>query len=257
MAEKFSWTNPEFDHYVAEYDAALAHGLRLSGEDKNYFARERIAWLTQQLSQLGERPRHCLDFGCGVGSATPFLLGLRTIEQITSVDISGTSIALAQQMHGTEHVHFCLLDEYGLGEEIDLAFCNGVFHHLPLTERADAIDYVYRVLRPGGLFAFWENNPWNPGTRLVMSRISFDREAVTLKASEARRLLIAGGFAVLRTDFLFIFPRLFRWLRFLEPWITPLPLGAQYQILCRKPLYKKRGLSFAGKAGREFLSEPL
>ena len=40
------------------------------------------------------------------------------------------------------------------------------------------------ALRPGGLFAFWENNPWNPGTRLVMSRIPFDRDAITLSALE-------------------------------------------------------------------------
>jgi hypothetical protein len=31
-----------------------------------------------------------------------------------------------------------------------------------LTHWAAAVDYVYRSLRPGGLFAFWENNPWNP-----------------------------------------------------------------------------------------------
>jgi hypothetical protein len=40
---------------------------------------------------------------------------------------------------------------------------------------------------------------------------------------------------VIGTDFLFIFPKLLGWLRGLEPWVTRLPLGAQYQVLCRKP----------------------
>ena len=74
-------------------------------------------------------------------------------------------------------------------------------------ERAGAIDYIYRALRPGGLMAFWENNPWNPGTRYVMSRIPFDRDAITLSAREAQGLIRTGGLDVLRTDFLFIFPK--------------------------------------------------
>lgn len=45
MNESFSWTNREFDQYAAEYDAALARGLSLPGEDKSYFAEGRIAWL--------------------------------------------------------------------------------------------------------------------------------------------------------------------------------------------------------------------
>src|SRR6059036_11455 len=42
--------------------------------------------------------------------------------------------------------------------------------------------------------SFWENNPWNPGTRLVMSRIPFDRDAVPLSPPEVRRLVLTAGF---------------------------------------------------------------
>jgi hypothetical protein len=47
-----------------------------------------------------------------------------------------------------------------------------------------------------------ENNPWNPGTRYVMSRIPFDRDAIPLTPSAARHLLKraalrpANGFSV-------------------------------------------------------------
>ena len=81
----------------------------------------------------------------------------------------------------------------------------------------------------------WENNPWNPGTRYVMSRIPFDLDAITLTAPEARCLLEAGGFEVIRTDFLFIFPRILSWFRGIEPLVSRLPIGGQYQLLCRKP----------------------
>ena len=68
--------NPEFDAYAADYDAALAQGLAVSGEDKMYFARGRLAWLAACLRQLGEQPATVMDYGCGIGSATPSLFAL-------------------------------------------------------------------------------------------------------------------------------------------------------------------------------------
>ena len=68
-----------------------------------------------------------------------------------------------------------------------------------------------------------------------MSRIPFDRDAITLTPPETRRLLRAGGFEILRTDFLFIFPRMLSWFRASNR-SSRLPLGAQYQVLCRKTL---------------------
>ncbi len=224
----------EFDAYAAEYDAVLARGLSISGEDKNYFARGRIAWLAGCLRKLQERPQSVMDFGCGTGSASPFLLSLIGVESILGVDISARSLEVAKRTYNSECTQFRLVSQYQPSEGIDLAFCNGVFHHIPIAERAAAINYVHRSLRPGGLFAFWENNPWNPGTRYIMGRVPFDRDAITLTPPEARRLLRAGGFKILQTDFLFIFPKLLRWFRHIEPFVSRLPLGAQYQLLCRK-----------------------
>jgi hypothetical protein len=94
---------------------------------------------------------------------------------------------------------------------------------------------VYRSLKPGGLFAFWENNPWNPGTRLIMSRVSFDRDAITLAPPEARQLLRGVGFDIVHTTSAFYFPRALRWCRVMEPMLAPIPLGGQYMVLARKP----------------------
>jgi SAM-dependent methyltransferase len=227
--------NQQFNDYAANYDAALAQGLSVSGEDKTYFARGRVAWLADCLRKLHEQPKSVMDFGCGTGTATPFLLHLMDEVSLIGVDMSAKSLDVAERTYGSEPTQFRLLDQYQPSEQIDLAFCNGVFHHIPPNERAAAVNYVYLSLRPGGLFALWENNPWNPGTRYVMSRIPFDRDAIPLTPSEARRLLQAGGFETLRTDFLFIFPRMLRWFRGIEPLLSKLPLGAQYQVLCRKP----------------------
>lgn len=225
---------PAFDEYAAAYDEALAQGLSVSGEDKSFFAKGRIAWLTDSLREISVQPASVLDFGCGTGSATPFLFDLMKISSLVGVDISAKSLEEARLVHGSTRSTFFLFNQYEPSQAMDLAFCNGVFHHIPLKERAGAVDYVYRSLRPGGLFAFWENNPWNPGTRYVMSRIPFDRDAITLTPPESRALLRKGGFEVLRTDFLFIFPKMLSWFRGLEPLVARWPLGAQYQVLCRK-----------------------
>jgi SAM-dependent methyltransferase len=224
-----------FDRYATEYDAALAAGLSVSGEDKEYFARGRIAWLSKQLAERSVRAGCILDFGCGTGSATPYLLEILGAERVIGVDLSVKSLEVARQQHGSPKTRFLHLNDHKPSSEMDLAFCNGVFHHIPPAERAGAVRCVYDSLRAGGWFAFWENNPWNPGTRYVMSRIPFDRDAIMLSAPEARRLLAAGGFEVVCTDFLFIFPRALSWLRRMEPALSSLPLGAQYQVLARKP----------------------
>ena len=234
MTDLHSCGDDVFDEYADEYDSALSEGISVSGEDKNYFARGRIAWLARCLERLQERPKCFLDYGCGTGSASPFIFEILGVKSLIGVDASLKSLEKANSAHGSDRTRFLSFDQYQPREEVDIAFCNGVFHHIAPSERSAVVDYIYRSLRPGGVFAFWENNPWNPGTRYVMSRIPFDRDAITLTPPEARRMLRRGGFDVARTDFLFIFPRMLRWLRSLEPLASPLPFGAQYEILCRK-----------------------
>lgn len=235
MTSHSSNNNTDFDEYAADYDGALARGLSISGEDKDYFARGRIKWLADCLQRLGENPKSVMDFGCGTGSTALLFLDLINVESVLGLDISAKSLDAAKRTFCSGRTQFLLFSQYKPSEELDLAFCNGVLHHIPLKERAGAVNWIYRSLRPGGLFALWENNPWNPGARYVMSRIPFDRDAITLTASETRGLLQVGGFEILRTDFLFIFPRMLSWFRSIEPLLARLPFGAQYQVLCRKP----------------------
>jgi SAM-dependent methyltransferase len=234
MRENVPTPGVDFDDYASDYDAALARGVSVSGEDKDYFAQGRVACLVRCLEQLAQRPGAVMDFGCGTGSAAPFLLEMNGIDSLVGVDVSRQSIDRARDLHGSAGVRFAVLSEHQPTGALDLAFCNGVFHHIPPAERASAVDYIARSLRPGGLFALWENNPWNPGTRYVMSRIPFDRDAIMLSVIETRRLMRAGGFELIRTDFQFLFPRMLRWLRGFESLAARLPLGAQYQVLGRK-----------------------
>jgi SAM-dependent methyltransferase len=225
---------PEFDAYAKDYDTALQEGISVSGEDKEFFAQGRVKWLADRLRGINERPGMVLDFGCGTGTGAHFLADEYPDARILGVDISTASLETARKIHPSERIKFCPTGDYQPAGEMDLVFCNGVFHHIPIAQRAGALALIHRSLRAGGLFSFWENNPWNPGTRYIMSRIPFDRDAITLTPPEARGLLTAGGFDILRTDFLFIFPKFLGWFRLLEPALSSLPMGAQYLVLARK-----------------------
>ena len=187
-----------------------------------------------RLSDVGAPHAHVLDYGCGTGGTSPELLQQLDARMVVGVDASRESLDIARQAHADPRLQFTGMTDLEPTGQFEVAYCNGVFHHVQPEHRLNALGYVHRSLALGGHFGFWENNPWNPGTRLVMRRIPFDRDANLLSPPRARRLLARAGFDVLRTDFLFLFPRLLSALRPLERHLVRVPVGAQYMIFCRK-----------------------
>lgn len=225
---------PLFDVYVDSYDKTLNHALAVTGAGKDYFCRERLAWLGKCLEACGERPRRGMDYGCGNGSSTQLLASLLGLEEAIGVDVAVKTIAKARAQYEASGVRFSTVDEEKHSSEFDVVYCNGVFHHINKPQQPGTVDYIYRSLRPGGIFAFWENNFWSPAARYVMSRCAFDEDAQMIAPHEARSLLHNAGFEILATDFLFIFPAFLSAFRPLESKVRKLPIGGQYQILARK-----------------------
>jgi SAM-dependent methyltransferase len=223
-----------FDQYAAAYEQALSDAIAPSGESREYFAEGRVAWLKHCLADTKQSVATLLDFGCGDGATTPLLLQGLNAKSAVGVDVSAKSLEIARQRHASERIRYESINEFQSSGQMELAYCNGVFHHIPPAQRDAALAMVHRALREGGFFSFWENNPWSLATRYVMSRCAFDRDAIMLSPPEARALLREGGFEVLRTDFRFIFPRALRAFRKIEDFVHRAPLGTQYQVLCRK-----------------------
>jgi SAM-dependent methyltransferase len=226
--------NEDFDASAASYDEQLQRGLSISGENKDFFALERMKWLRHRLDGLDFKVGDCLDFGCGIGTATPYFFDELKAISLVGTDPSESSLEIARADWKARAATFVQAEALPTGS-MDLTFCNGVFHHIDPANRADAASTVYRSLRPGGLFALWENNPWNPLTRLSMHRVPFDADAIMLWPGETRRLLRDNGFEVMFTDYKFFFPRPLAKLRFLEPHLRRCVMGAQFLVLGRKP----------------------
>jgi len=152
-------TPTSFDDYAENYDETLAQGLAVSGEDSSYFARGRVLWLRDCLQQLGEKPRAILDYGCGTGSTAPLFHELLCADVVVGLDSSAQLIERPHQKYGSERSRFLQIDQYQPIAQVDLAYCNGVFYHIPVSKRDQVVAYIARTLRPGELFALWENNP--------------------------------------------------------------------------------------------------
>ncbi len=223
-----------FDKFAHRYDALLDRSLRITGEDKEYFARGRLEWLARQLTRLHWKPETVLDFGCGSGSTIPLFFEILGARRVIALDESVELLNLAARQYGHLSVSFSLESDFQGREACDLVFCSAVFHHIPPESRLGVARAIGEYLKPGGFLAFWEHNAWSPAARYVMSRCEFDRDARPLGAPAARKLLVAAGFEIVATDFLFIYPRVLRILRWSERLLAGIPLGAQFQVLGRK-----------------------
>ena len=217
-----------------EYEQMLNQGIRLSGEGQEFFIRGRVESLKSRLPG-GLKVRRILDFGCGIGTSARHLGEQFEKAEVVGVDTSENALSYATDKWGSDRLRFLGMDALDSEKDFDLCYVNGVFHHIEPVDRAEAVRKIYGALRSGGRFALFENNPWNPGARMVMQRIPFDRDAKMLSVPNAVRLLRVGGFGgtVSRWS-LFYFPRLLAPLRFLEGALSHLPLGAQYCVLADK-----------------------
>ena len=223
----------DFDEYSSKYQTVLNQALSITGEDSSYYGGERVRQLQAALTRLGIAPQRILDFGCGSGRGTVFLSRIHGMKSLLGIDVSAKSIAAARDMND-EKAQFMTCSEFTGSEDADLIFCNGVFHHIAPDERLQWLKFLFKSCKTFGLLSFWENNPWNLGTRLVMSKCEFDYDAIPLAIPEAKRLLQMAGFTPLVLQTAFYFPHSLRALRRLEPLLASVPLGGQYHLLCRK-----------------------
>jgi SAM-dependent methyltransferase len=225
----------EFDKFAEEYLAIHALNVRISGEDPEYFARYKIDEARRLWTAGRAGPAAVLDFGAGIGNALPHLARAFPGAEITGLDVSEKSLAVAQARF-PDVARLVPFDGTRIPlpkASFDLIFSACVFHHIDSSEHVPLLTQLRQLLRPGGQLLIFEHNPINPLTRWVVSRCPFDDNAVLIRAAALRRRLHAAGFMDVKVSYTFFFPRVLAALRPLERLMKGVPLGAQYYTLSR------------------------
>ena len=226
----------EFDAYTANYNEEINKALNFSGLDIDFFARVKNDYLVDILNarQGGAAKAELIDVGCGVANAHKQLTG--RVGRLAGIDVSAASIAVARQRNSG--IHYEVFDGTHLpfaDRSFDAAFAINVFHHVPVAQRPALVGDVRRVLRPGGLFAIFEHNPFNPVTRRIVNTCEFDKDAVLLKRRDSEALLNASGFGDVSTRYIFSVPAAGPLLRKVDRLFSLLPFGAQYYTVGNNP----------------------
>jgi SAM-dependent methyltransferase len=226
----------EFDKFAEEYLAAHAENLKISGETPDYFARYKLDELRRRWDALKlAEPASVLDFGAGIGNSLPHLKRVFPMARLTGLDVSEKSLAVAEK----RFPEVAELVRYDGGEPplpaagFDLVFSSCVFHHIDAAEHVGLLASLRRLLKPGGVLAIFEHNPINPVTRYMVATCPFDENAVLIPAKTFVTRQRQAGFGRVRVAYTGFFPRPLAALRPLEPWMAPLPFGAQYYTLAR------------------------
>lgn len=211
----------EFDQYAGGYDQMHRESIRASGEDPEYFAVYKQRVLERLLGRGFERP--VLDFGCGIGNLTRFLVD--SFPAVEGFDPSAESARVAAERapgarfyDSTDNIP---RDKYGA------VVVANVLHHVPPTERASLLSTIHELLAPGGSLVIFEHNPLNPVTRRAVNACPFDENAVLLYPWEVTRLLREASLTDVDLDYIVFFPRALAGMRGLEPKLGWLPMGAQ------------------------------
>jgi len=221
----------EFDPYSESYRALVTQSVRASGEPSEYFAAYKAKYLSRRFGS--DKIRAVLDYGCGVGVLAEQLKLQMPGARIDGFDPSQESldhIPAALRRQGSFGLHLDTLDV-----NYDLVVIANVLHHVQPAVREAVFRRAFGKLASGGRLVVFEHNPWNPLTRWAVSQCPFDGDAILLKSSEVRGLLMRTGFGQLLRDFVVFFPRWLAPLRPIESSLGWVPLGAQYAFSGVKP----------------------
>jgi len=227
MIKDRSKASVEFDDFANRYRDLLNQSVSASGESGEYFANFKAQYMRGILGR--DFAGAILDYGCGVGLLTGFLLQSFPKAQVIGFDPSLASIRMAApEVASGAHL---TTEETALPQKVDAIILANVLHHVVPSERSSLIAALVKKLSPSGRLVTFEHNPANPVTRAAVCQCAFDRDAVLLKPREVTEYYRNAQLDVLRHDYIVFFPHLLRWLRSIEKLLTWCPVGAQFVVI--------------------------
>ncbi len=229
-------TKPEFDHYSQSYDKLLSDPIRdrFAVVDSMFFHIRKRDLIRSYFSERTTNTKELsyLDVGCGLGDLMSLLRG--DFSRVAGCDVSQGMIGRAAGLEVRLQKDPCSIPFEAAAFDVVSAVC--VYHHVSECDRIALTREIVRVLKPGGTFAVIEHNPYNPVTRLIVSRSPIDGDARLLSPRETRVLLSNAGIVSNLTSYFLFFPD---WAynhggAAVERWLSMFPFGGQYAVFGKK-----------------------
>lgn len=226
---------PEFDHYSESYEQLLNDPIRdfFAPRGMEFFHLRKRDLIREYFRrrQTDTRKLAYLDLGCGKGELASLLAS--DFARVAGCDPSAGMLQAGDLV--SKGIETRVQEDPSLipfePTVFDFVTAVCVFHHVPPSARAALVRDARRVLKPGGTLAIIEHNPFNPITRLIVSRTPVDADAILLRPAETRRLLHQAGLTVDDQRYFLYFPEpLYRRLSKLESALAKAPLGGQYAL---------------------------
>jgi SAM-dependent methyltransferase len=227
----------EFDAYFLRYEDEINQAISFCGKSHDFYTRVKADVLIELLlHDAPERTLDLLDVGCGTGALHPFLLASGVAAKVTGIEVAAQYVEMARQVN--PDVNYDVYDgrrlPYDAGR-FDSAFTICVMHHVPPAQWSEFLAEMCRVVRPGGLLAVFEHNPFNPITARIVRTCPIDRNAVLLKPAYLGKLMRAAGLDAVRHEYILFTPFASKLFRRFDRRLSWLPLGAQYVSFGRVP----------------------
>jgi len=218
----------EFDQHASNYSRLVQDSLGIAGQSHDFLLQVKAELLWRLLASQGNpSAARMLDVGCGVGLMHKWFDG--HVAEVHGVDMSEKSLTEAQKNNPASL--FALTDGKTLPYEdarFDLAFAVCVLHHLPPCQWSPFIAEIKRVVRPKGIVAILEHNPWNPLTQFIVRGSALDVNATLLTPWMTDGLLGLNGLHEVRTEYFLFTPFRHKVARTIDRCLAKVPLGAQY-----------------------------
>lgn len=229
-------SQPEFDRYSGSYEELLKDPIRdrFTGAGSQFFHVRKRDLIREHFSTLGINTRalRYLDIGCGKGELLSLLRD--DFHAVAGCDPSHGMLSSSQGVETRVQENPGEIPFDDATFDFVTAVC--VYHHVPPSSRLALTREANRVLKPKGVFAIIEHNPYNPVARLIVSRTPVDADAVLLRATEAREWMRAAGFTSDVPRYFLYFPEMIyrRTGDRLEHLLRGVPLGGQYAVFGTK-----------------------
>ncbi len=231
----------EFDQYARNYMKELSHPIRnLVDPEGHYFIelKSRIIERVAAANFDAQNTLRMVDVGTGLGLFEKFLKS--KYDNILGVDLSFEMLRVAQTINALESPqsayiqgNACKLplpDEYA-----DMIFMSCVLHHLEIDEFDTTLRELARICSLQGRIIFFEHNPYNPFTQLVVKTTPLDQNAKLVSYKKLESSAAKAGIQIIERDFFLYGTRTIdNTVDRLLPGLRKIPFGGQYALIGKK-----------------------